>query len=528
MFGFVKSKFMIAMKKLFSNVLLATALLMGGGALLSSCSDDDGPNPPVPGGSETSKFSQCVYYGDEHQSKTGRYELLMFTGTVDNSGKPTSAGNQYIIQLYSTVAADPTNAAPAAGTYLYDTKNSYAVNTISAEGSKIWKYNDSGNKTALSFTDMSLTITGQGVSMNVEATVTFSDGSKVTVTGKDFNFTTQSGSEINSDVNVTGGEYAVMIYFGDALKAGNTVYYLAFPNADGSEEIDLMLYGPATVGIKEAAIPTGEIPFVAKPGNSGLAPGELYEDGSIFGSYYLNAKDEKYGLIESGTVRITEAGQGEFKIEVNTKSTNGYTIAGSVQGPVYLQNKTAYSTLIDDHEVDFSNIENPTAAFYGQLAETTTGAWLISLPPSANKPGSEGVDLQLFVASTTSKEIPTGTFTTSNKTDANTLYFGYVTEEGKIGGSMYYTSSEQQGYVDDFAPFAGGQVTIEAAENDQYKITLAAIDDANNNINGTWTGKLTFVDKTAKASTASVKTANPTLKTQEKQVTKRFATRRSF
>lgn len=308
--------------------------------------------------------------------------------------------------------------------------------------------------------------------------------------------------EISYTINVMQSEFCVNIvaeglsgyYYGDEYTSGIGNYWIILSEKPADQydnkfyRVDL--YGAVT------QIEIGEADMIPVPyGTYAYDALSSYSKGTFSGQF------SGYWEVDAEGNNITNNGAPfSYQTGTYTVDENGCTLEVTINnikhiitynGTVELQDKRTsdcLSTLTDDLVV---NLENCTAKAvpYGDYYECDAFNWSISLMPD-NGIG-EYLMLDINTTYTTEEEGLGGTYTiaTSGSDVApGTYIYGFIYGNMSLQGSWWYNSIDGVA-IEELAPFNGGTITITDHEDGTITIDLNVIDDNNNSITGSWTGK---------------------------------------
>lgn len=260
---------------------------------------------------------------------------------------------------------------------------------------------------------------------------------------------------------------------------------------------------------KNGRIASGTYGISSSAGNNlTLVPGEMTEisgEKRPAGTYAVNYDETgtpAYGIIESGTMTVTEnGGYGKYDIVCDFTTAEGYRITCDFSGELWIFGVPQdISTLTGDYTIDFSDIV-AYAESWGNFYGTGGLNWRLFLSPSDGSGDSFQAD---FVGTSLDFEegIPTGTYTVAaaevnagirhGKIYPGEYLKGYYDQASSaLGGTIYLGITD--GYIiNDVAPAIEGEMKITNHGDGTYTVSLDFIDDHGNNWGGEWTGEISL------------------------------------
>lgn len=322
--------------------------------VMVSCSDDDTPVvPEAPEqGDDTPTATEgvdvvAVYYGDYNDNNTGNFGLNFVTAGMewdDFEETYIGPGSLVYFEVNSALCENPDFAAIKAGEYAFDADDECAEMTFGS--ALVTEYDADGNETASAVT---------GGTLNVEIAT---NGMYVLI-GKfelesgstyDFNYTgnisfvnrTGEGfmSNMTGDVTLDGMTQSAVLMWGETFT--ETSDYCSVIIA-GKDYDMLENYGtsPAiNLGLNitpgSTSIPAGTYTIIdateADDYDEFTALSGVYEAtyGGYFGCWYFQPQIE--GAMLSGTVDVTDDGNGTYTFKVNLADGYGNKVTGTYTG----------------------------------------------------------------------------------------------------------------------------------------------------------------------------------------------------
>lgn len=343
----------ILIKRVFM-MMLAVALTAG----FTSCSDDDDP-AGVPGGdgttAPTSEWKAEGYYkGDIYDNGTANLWVNIITADMKyDSDEEDYIGPGHIICLdfNTAIPENPDFATLAEGDYSAD--DTHDSGTINIDGeSFVTTYGPDGYEGSAEVTAGTVTVSRSGDLYVIDGTVTTDDGkeTKIRYVGRlTFYNRSTSGemSNLTSDVTLTSLTQGVAMYAGQLFTETSDYYMLILAGADYDLDENFgnapsLSFGLNVTPGASDGIPTGtyDIIDVAEADDYpvGTALSGFYEAayGGYYGTWYFHSLDALEAAVKSGTVKVTNKGNGSYDIEFNLRDGYGHTVKGSYSGPLAL------------------------------------------------------------------------------------------------------------------------------------------------------------------------------------------------
>lgn len=325
--------------------LLATVAFLAVGCHTEPTPDTpDKPEPtPTDGVAFTANYFDCEYYGDYYTPGVGNYYIHLSDNGFLESGFARPNSTYYRIDLYSDLYDDAEGGALhlPVGTYTLDTEDTLAHGTFSVAWSKYLRSDAEGEFIEeLSFEDGELRVTTSGAQL------------KVSIAGKE-HIVTYEGEMVVTDKRIDDGDNddrpegilstltedktalldnheMVYVNYGDYYSTGlNNWTFALWPlerigdhiQFDILSESGESIFGSYTIG--DEATPFSFL--------RGTIEGDD-EMGYMAGSWYYTDDGYSMAPFVDGVLTISDKGNGEAKIEFDTKDDAGNRVTGSWQG----------------------------------------------------------------------------------------------------------------------------------------------------------------------------------------------------
>ncbi len=305
----------------------------------------DKPDKPTPtdGVVFTANYFDCEYYGDYYTPNIGNYYIHLSDNGFTESGYARPNSTYYRLDLYSDLYDDAEGGALRlpVGTYTLDTEDTLAHGTFSVAWSKYLRSDAEGEfSEELSFEAGELRVTESGAQL------------KVSIAGKE-HIVTYEGEMLVADKRIDDGDNddrpegilstltedkralldqheMVYVNYGDYYSTGlNNWTFAIWPlerigdhiQFDILSESGESIFGSYTIG--DEATPFSFL--------RGTIEGDD-EMGYMAGSWYYTDDGYSMAPFVDGVLTISDAGNGEAKIEFDTKDDAGNRVTGSWQG----------------------------------------------------------------------------------------------------------------------------------------------------------------------------------------------------
>lgn len=212
-----------------------------------------------------------------------------------------------------------------------------------------------------------------------------------------------------------------------------------------------------------------------------------------------------YCFMAEGTVVIDELENGNYKIDVDFKTDEGYTVKGSFEGPITRiidqsddEKKAVISTLEEDLELDLAGIDTARVWKADDINGCSRYYLDIGSPSGRDEfVAKHGGDIFRIDMLTELGRgfFPSGIYTVMEENYEQyykpfALRRGFFEDGGDLRGTRWFHFLEDGSYMiaDGLAPAYGGTVSLVQQGDNVYKIDIAVVDDAGFNITGEWTG----------------------------------------
>ena len=435
------------------------------------------------------------YYGTQWSTTHNYYVLLSNIG-LNADGYAQAGGTYYQLDLYGvegTVDAEGYMTVPA-GTYVFDANDTTAEWTLGNYYSGYSKVNAEGTayEAQGAFQSGQAVVTENGIRLEVyingvKHTVTYNGAPKLYVGGNGGGQTPTPGEEVEFTAY-----HAYGMYYGDMYTPGTADNYYFFlsdlgVDADGYDQVGgtyyrFDIYAPITT---DYTITPGTYPIDV---NDTMASGTV---SAYYSAYYKwNYDGSDYDAIDypDGGF-ITFNADGSIYAEVHMMMS-GETHKVSFQGDIVIYDGTGgsgggggdygdvISTLTENHTV---TLDHHTLVYeaYGDYYGVGLQNWAFMIMPN----DGEGEYVQFDILAGADSTDFAGTYTISDSMGSYTSWPGEISG-GYMGGSWLYSSDYYT-----MAPFVDGTLYITNNNNGTYSVSFALVDDANNYVDGTWTGE---------------------------------------
>ena len=226
--------------------------------------------------------------------------------------------------------------------------------------------------------------------------------------------------------------------------------------------------------------------------------------------------DEELYILD-GSIKVMEHKQGQ-EIRFNILLENGERHLGKYTGTVKQGDQYTISTLRGDKEV--TNLTQGFLEYKGKspITANNNNRWNMYLYSETLTPhpgqyfGVEGAGdwmrVTLYTDVNTTNDIPVGEFPIGEELAGN-AGLGGGSEPGLDWGTWFFEQtidSHGESVTTNFAPTRTGTVKVEKT-GDIYTISVNAIDDRENKITASYTGKLAFVNNASRAAAQQPKVA---------------------
>lgn len=348
------------MKKVFKNILaLSFCAVVALG--FASCSDDDDNSKfpiidPVEPVQPTDDFTAEGYYkGNIAQNGSANLWINFVAKTLTWDADEydyTGTGDLLCLDFNTVIAENPDFAKLADGTYTPGEDYSKFTFNISDYESYVVKYVNSSS-TELEITDGTIVVSTAEQYTVIEAKLTLSDGSDY-----DFHYIgkipvlNRSGegnmSNLTENIAVTDLTQGVAMYFGEAFTTTSDHYILLIAGDDYDLEENFGSSPSLMLGLNVApgstdGIPSGTYTVIdaldADDYEVGTALSGFYEPfyGGYYGAWYFHYDAGLEAAMATGTITVTNKGNGNYDVKFDLVDGYGHTVKGSYSGPLALE-----------------------------------------------------------------------------------------------------------------------------------------------------------------------------------------------
>ena len=433
-------------------------------------------------------------------SETHNYYITLSDIGFGQDGYALANGTYYELDLYSvegTVDAEGYIHIPA-GTYTFDANDTMAEWTLGNYYSGYSKVDSTGTAYAakgkfeagqlvVTETNATLTVTIGGV----QHTVTYNNELKLYVGGNGGGGETPTPGD-GGEVEFTA-YHAYGMYYGDMYTPGAADNYYFFlsdlgVDADGYDQVGgtyyrFDIYAPITSD------------YTITPGTYQIDVNDTMALGTVsayYSAYYKwNYDGSDYDAVDypDGGF-ITFNADGSIYAEVHMMMS-GETHKVSFQGDIVIYDGTGgsgggggdygdvISTLTENHTV---TLDHHTLVYeaYGDYYGIGLQNWAFMIMPN----DGEGEYVQFDILAGPDSTDFAGTYAINDSMGSYTSWPGEISN-GNMGGSWLYSSDYYT-----MAPFVDGTLYITNNNNGTYSVSFALVDDANNYVDGAWTGEV--------------------------------------
>ena len=437
------------------------------------------------------------YYGEYYTQNAGNYYIFFSDNGFDENGYLRPNSTYYQLDLYGPLfegEAENGYVTLPAGTYYLDPNDTMACNTIGYSYSE-YMVTDDEYVDEYYFDDAELVVNEDGSCVltamvgGVKHRVTFSGESTIS----DKREVNQGGENVEM-----GANFAYAYYYGDQYNPGISDNFYLFlsdvgVDADGWELPNgtyyrFDLYSELVNKEEGLAIPYGTytldsgtmIPYTISMGYSAY-----YVMDDAAWDYAVS------GAPIAGTVVIDETGV-TAHVMVNggwhtVTYEGGITIVdASSGGEGGGEGEGPYSTLWEDYRCNFDG-HTLYYAYYSDYYEVGYMNWTFAVMPNDGEGDFVQFDVLAGANSTTDFF---GEYEINDTYGAYTSYPGYIDWDGYMVGAWYYTDD---GYT--MAPFVDGTMSVVDNGDGTVSVEFDVYDDCDNNITGSWTGKMLSADE---------------------------------
>ena len=438
------------------------------------------------------------YYGEYYTPNAGNYYIFFSDNGFSEDGNLLTNSIYYQLDVYGALyegeAVNGYIPLPA-GTYTLDVNDTMAVGTIGASYSCYIKTGASAIDVEVELDAAELVVNEDGSCVltvmieDVKHTVTFSGESTIS----DKREVNQGAENVEMAAN-----FAYAYYYGDQYTPGTADNFYLFlsdvgVDADGWELPNgtyyrFDLYSELVNKEEGLAIPYGTYTL-----DSGTM--DPYTISMGYSAYYvMDDAGWDYavsGAPIAGTVVVDETGV-TAHIMVNggwhtVTYEGGITIVDAASGGEGGgEGDGPYSTLWEDTQCNFDD-HTLYYAYYSDYYEVGYMNWTFAVMPNDGEGDFVQFDVLAGADSTTNFF---GEYAINDSYEAYTSYPGYIDWDGYMVGAWYYTDD---GYT--MAPFVDGTMSVVDNGDGTVTVEFDVYDDCDNNITGSWTGKMLSADE---------------------------------
>ena len=423
------------------------------------------------------------YYGTDYSASHNYYITLSDKG-LNDEGYACAGGNYYQIDLYGpepTVDAEGYIYLPA-GTYTFDANDTTTEWTMGSYYSEYSKVNVNGTdyEAQAKFDGGKVVVTENSIVAELTVngvlhTVTYNNAPKIYVGG-------------SSDVEFTA-QCAYGSYHGDMHAPGVSDNYFLFLSDLGVDEYGLDCAGGTYYRFDIYAPITSDMTIT--PGTYVIDVNDTLAAGTVSAYYtqYYRWDGNDYEAVDyaaGGFITFSEDGSIYAEVQMTdsgiihkvyykgdidlTDETGGSGGGGGESGDPLTTLTGDYTCSLNNHTLIYMNHGD----FYGNGLTN----WSLLLMPNSGQGETLSFDL---LTDAGSADI-VGTYAINDSYTAYTSRCGHMLE-GTMVGSWLYTSDYSTA-----APFVDGTLHVTKNSDGTFSASLSAVDDAGNNIDGTWTG----------------------------------------
>ena len=344
------------------KLTLCSAVLMG----FASCSDDDDNNPNNPGGPSidpvvpgltTDMTNEGYYKADYYGVGTGNLFINFMSNNLewdDMEEDYTGNGDIICIDFNTVLAANPDQPSLADGTYNTDTDGSYAEYTINVQDdeSYVTKYAN-GSSTDYVITAATLAVSTENGVTTIEGDLTLDDQSTYNfIYIGHLNIYNRSGegkmSNLTENVTVSDLTQGLALYYGEAYTETSDHYMVMIAGADydlyeNFGNAPCVMFGLNVTPGSTTGIPSGTYTLIdamtADDYEVGTALSGVYDPtyGAFGGSWYFFTGKTLEAAMQTGTINVTNNGDGTYAFTFNVADGYGHTITGSYNGAIAIE-----------------------------------------------------------------------------------------------------------------------------------------------------------------------------------------------
>lgn len=435
-----------------------------------------------------------TYYGPEGNG-CGAYSISFSDVEFNEAGWAVSGGLGLNLDIYGEYPEVAQFAVLPDGVYVIDTDSSLDPGTITADYSYMTIVGDDGYPVG----DNLMFTSGQITSSYDESSRAYMiDGFFTIENGKTLAFRYEGGIEfanqsggLGMDIDMTDGDIAGAIYYGNTDNNNIGNYYLAMRNYDLNEDGSIAghgflvmfdFYAALSGDSNNAVLPDGSYSF-----EYGNKPGTLGAEMTFY--YFLEGEYKQQGEFTGGTINVTSSG-GMYTISGELEMADGHKLICDYKGPITFENQE----VLPVGSVENARFTRAEGIYYPEY-EQNAGfeSYFITLVEETT-----GIRTRFELRNTLSEDqsdpvLPSGTYTAANYTDpykAMTVVRGEKTMNFYYDGSWCRRENYNTGFTSEL-PMKDGSVKLENLGNDQFRIEVDFVTD-DGPFTGTYEGTMLF------------------------------------
>lgn len=444
-------------------------------------------------------FVQAAYYGDSFYDNENYY-LNLGDKPVDEVGRYDVNGSYYRLNLFGPKAESLERVILPEGTYVYDSDNTFADWTFSAEySSALYKGQE------LAFKQATLDVVYEGDLCRMTLVAVFKDGSSHSAVYQGegvFQDYSLRWIEADIDIQAIDGFSAYVEEMESAVYKANMNMRFIDSELNNGHLVPpgniLVLVGNIPMGMGGKILPgTWEISETVKDTGT-LFPGRCERFFGPFAGWtvvqsYDASGNISYGLITSGTVTISEAGNDEYTFDIEMKTRNGKRITCHYTGPMIVD---GYPQPADDKKLPMDyEVQLPTERITAVASTLYDGydeiKWTIDLREvnSHYQFVNDQLKLEITCAGPSAADGPTPGVYTVGK-GVGTVTAGTFRPTFQV--MSFYVGRDENSQIFQGAAVAGGDLKLDKNEDGTYTIEFDFLDDQvePKRFYGSWTGEL--------------------------------------
>ena len=471
--------------------------------LVQKGTEKDEPGPDIPEGPDY-EFEAFVFTGDYYGTRRSNNELHTYTNILSSAEDITAPGaTSYQFELYCEAPADGRNPLPDLGTYTCG-NGSEAMTFVSAKYTYI-----NGNGAVerdLTINDGTIEFGQDGKEYFFDATLTDSEGKVHHIT-------------YSSSVSIIYGEYSqdphsviltkdvdFMAKSVEATYKGteNNVMHVSLLFDDhGETRYQNIMHVEAYIPYNEEGkilpgtynISSDHSEYTIETGEIAIVYGIEMPYGTYLEYIYYDMEGSglnriAWGAITKGTMNVAGGDNGTYDITMDFTTAEGHSITGTYEGEINLEG-FAFTTLTGDREVI---LDGAIAKAECMKEGNYESIWELLI---ASPDGGDCIRFELATATGALPDgIPSGTYYAATDIDdpwEGEYIPGYLTEDGKLGGSLFYSDLDADGRPREYAPAIDGDFIVENHGDGTYDISFEMEDDMGNVWSGQWSGEVEVV-----------------------------------